>query len=104
MGEISIVSILSDVSRCEVHDVVAYSEVYGVTLRQDETMEKEGGGEKDKENVAKSPLAEDKWSDKLCQEFIRGTLCLARTTRLCLRRILCSVGCGHQNICTILYM
>ena len=36
VDEISIVSVFSDVSRCEVHDVVAYSEVYGVTLRQRE--------------------------------------------------------------------
>lgn len=51
MDEISIVSIFSDVSRCEVHDVVAYSEVYGVTLRQNETKEKEGErGEKDRES------------------------------------------------------
>lgn len=54
MDEISIVFIFSGVSRCEVHDVVAYSEVYGVTLRQNETKEskeKEGErGEKDRES------------------------------------------------------
>ena len=74
--------------RCEVHDVIAYSEVYG-------------GGPEPKTCSSIACALTCMFTCPACEEFIPETLSLARTTLSCLRRGLRGLS-GHTYSTAIL--